>query len=454
MKQENTISRGPFSFLVVLLIAGIVLFEGIRLKRYLHNEIINHDVVSYYAYLPALFIYHDLSFSFTHDLPPGFRGRIWTFTSPNGRATLKMPLGEALLLLPFFLVAHLLALTGMGPADGYAPVYQFFILLAAVFYLATGLFFLRKVLLAFFSDGVTALTLLLLVLATNLFYYAAVEPGMSHVYGFSLFAVFFWFSWRGLQSPRRRYLLPAGLVAGLILVVRPSDVLVLLVPLLYGWGKEGRAFWRRWRDHRRTVLEMIVMMLLPVLLQVAYWKYSTGEWFFYSYGEEGFFFLHPHIVKGLFSYRKGWLLYTPLMALALAGFPWLFQKDKALARAILVYLVLTLYVVFSWWCWWYGGGFGARAMIESYALLALPLAALLERIFKSHLAVRLMGGILLSFFLYLNLFQTRQYRITLLHWDSTSKALYWRTFLKNQWPEDYDQLLDPPDYEKALKGER
>ncbi len=443
--------RHSTSYFVILIIVLVVLFQGIKQKRYMRNEIINHDVVSYYAYLPAAIIYHDLSFSFVSKLPKDFQGRIWTFTAPNGRQTLKMPLGVALLWLPFFLLAHLISLATGGAADGYGPVYQFFILLAAVFYLTAGLLYMRKVLHLWFSDRVTAITLGVVVLATNLLYYTSIEPGMSHVYSFSLFSGFLWYSLRWYENSRSG---PAALLAlfgGLILVVRPTNGLVFLVPILYGMLKYKYEWLLFLRNNWYRLLWMTGVLFVPVFLQLLYWKYSTGQWLFYSYGEERFFFNHPHILDGLFSYRKGWLVYTPVMFFSLVGFVWLYKKSAALFWSMLVYFLLNLYVVFSWWCWWYGGSFGARPLIETYALLALPLAAFIEKVMGSGLWKRITVYILFLFFIYLNLFQMRQYRITMLHWDSTSKALYWKVFLSNKWPDNYKQLLQPPDYEKALK---
>ncbi len=451
MLKYRYIKRISLTSGVIYLIILLVLFQGIRLKRYMRNEVINHDVVSYYAYLPAAVIYHDLSFSFVPELPPDFTGRIWTLTSPNGRQTLKMPLGVSLLLLPFFLIAHVIALVFGFPADGYSPVYQFFILVAAVFYLTGGLLYLRKTLRLWFSEIVISITLVLTVLATNLMYYTSVEPGMSHIYGFFLFSGFLWHTLRWFDTADCKQAVILGLFAGLILVVRPSDVVVFLVPVLYGIikyrNKWGRFLW----ENRNKLLMMTGMMLIPVLLQLFFWKYSTGRWIFYSYGEEHFYFNHPHILQGLFSYRKGWLVYTPVMFFALAGFIFLYKKSTQLFWPVLIYFLLNLYVVFSWWCWWYGGSYGARSLIETYALLALPLAAFVERVAGSKTFIHIPVYLVFLFFIYLNMFQMRQYRITLLHWDSTSKQLYWKVFLRNRWPDNYKKLLDPPDYKIALQ---
>ena len=57
-------------------------------------------------------------------------------------------------------------------------------------------------------------------------------------------------------------------------------------------------------------------------------------------------------------------------------------------------------------------------------------------------------------FVSFNLFQTFQYRKTLIHWDSMTKAAYWAVFLKTNFPENYGELIETPDYEEAKKGQR
>lgn len=76
-----------FTLILVVLVAAVM---GNNLKKWKDNKIIDNDVVSYYAYLPAKFIYRDLSFEFTKNLPLNFEGKIWTHKAYNGVQTLKM----------------------------------------------------------------------------------------------------------------------------------------------------------------------------------------------------------------------------------------------------------------------------------------------------------------------------------------------------------------------------
>ena len=92
-------------------------------------------------------------------------------------------------------------------------------------------------------------------------------------------------------------------------------------------------------------------------------------------------------------------------------------------------------------------------MIDIYGLMALPMAAFLDRVGRSKKwLIGLVAG-LIVILISLNQFQMTQYRTSLLHWDSMTKEAYWGIFGKKRWPEGYDQMIKTPDYEKALKGE-
>ena len=70
-----------------------------------NHRIIVQDVILYYQYLPAAFIHHDLSLSFTEKDPAFFQDKIWKINTSTGRAVSKMTMGLAVLYSPFFLTA-------------------------------------------------------------------------------------------------------------------------------------------------------------------------------------------------------------------------------------------------------------------------------------------------------------------------------------------------------------
>jgi hypothetical protein len=441
------------SKLIILLLLLVCAWYGRNLDAWGKNKIIQNDVVSYYAYLPAGIIFNDLTFSFMQDLPADFDGTIWLQTAPNGKPILRMTMGLAILWIPFFLLAHVTAHLAGVSALGYSWPYSLSIFIAALFYLFAGLYFLRKILLQYVSDVVAAITLAIVVLATNLMYYVISEPGMTHVYNFSLIIIFLYLSITWINKPSIKNSLFLGILAGLIILIRPVNGIILLFPALIEI-RSFKDFLNRIAAKWKMILVAAIAVLLVLLPQMLYWKAQTGHYIFNSYMDAGvFYFLDPDIINGLFSYRKGWLIYTPVMIFALAGLIWMKKEAPVLFFPMLLFVILNIYIIYSWWCWWYGGSFGSRPMIDSYGILAIPLAILIQKVFMNNIWMR--GSILIVIvgFLLLNQFQMTQYRTSLLHWDSMTKEAYWGIFGRITFPENYAQMIKVPDYEKALKGE-
>jgi hypothetical protein len=243
-------------------------------------------------------------------------------------------------------------------------------------------------------------------------------------------------------------------LAGLITLVRPSNILILLFFFLFGvFSKETLT--ERFKlvfSKFHWFVFMAVAFVIVWIPQFIYWWSITGHIFVNSYPDEQFFWSNPHFFGGLFSYRKGWLLYTPVMIFALAGIPFLFKKLKEFSWAIVVFMVLTTYVIVSWWCWWYGGSFGMRSFIDYYGLLAIPMALLFTVIwdYKRYSKIIVLGIVLFS--LVQNNFFLEKYKRSTLHYDSTTKASFWFKFWKLNPQEGYWELLEKPDYAKALEG--
>ena len=464
----NSASKITFFVLFTLMI-----WTTFNLKKWKHAEtkakIITWDVTSYYGYLPAVFIHNDLSLDFidTDEVDYGAKQQFWPDRFNNNLErelkgeikVIKTTMGMSFMYAPFFFMAHGFAYLSKYEANGFSQPYEFFLVVSCLFYLFIGLFFLRKLLLFTFSEWATSLTLTSILIGTNLFYYATEEPAMSHAYSFALIIGFIYHSILYLEKYQLKNVIYLGLLGGLIVLIRPVNLLIFLFPLLYGITK-GRDLVSRLElfiKKRKHILLIGALGFSVVFPQLLYWKLQTGSWVFNSYLGEGFFFGNSHVLEGLFSYRKGWLVYTPIMFFALIGTVLLFRKNKKFFFPVLVFLLINIYVVYSWWSWWYGGSFGSRPMIDSYGLLAIPMACFYSVIIKKKdLVIPIFTYGL--FFLYLNQFQGWQRRTNMIHWEGMTKEAYWNVFLKSRFlkKEEWAQqeiLLQAPDEEKAKKGE-
>ena len=132
----------------------------------------------------------------------------------------------------------------------------------------------------------------------------------------------------------------------------------------------------------------------------------------------------------LFSFRKGWLIYSPILILVLLGFGPLWRRHRGLAVPVLVYFLLNLWVVSAWDIWWYGGSIGCRALVPSYAVLALPWGAGVAWLLASgrRLAWPLAAGAAAVLCTDLNLFQEWQYTRSIIHPEEMNRAYYFAVF--------------------------
>ncbi|MBL0341442.1 MAG: hypothetical protein IPP71_11155 [Bacteroidetes bacterium] len=162
---------------------------------------------------------------------------------------------------------------------------------------------------------------------------------------------------------------------------------------MIGASKSGSpgALLRFIKSHIFKFLLILFAVLIVWVPQLYYWKIVTGKMIFNLPHEGSYFLGHPNFIDGLISWRKGWLIYTPVMTFAIAGIFFLRGELKFLRLPVAIFLFINLYVVFSWWNWWYGGSYGQRALVDSYALMAIPLAAIVkymtnkQNILKFHL---------------------------------------------------------------------
>ena len=453
----NLAKRTGIDGLALIIVLSGIIYTNLFYKFWnAKGRIIAHDVILYYEYLPAAFIYKDLSLSFTSENPEFFKDKIWKITTGNGKAVSKMTMGLAVLYSPFFLAGHAISSFTGYPADGYSVPYRVALVISSIIYAGLGFIFLIKLLRKYFGRSAIAITILVIGLGTNLYYYTTLEPTMSHSYNFFLFAVFIYLVdvWTEKQSWLSTIFL--GLTGGLIILVRPTNgIIFLILPLWkvdsYAALKERTGLFLTNFLKLGTLALLVVLVFLP---QLFYWKYNTGHYFFYSYRDEGFFFTDPAFFKGLFSYRKGWLLYTPLMTFSLLGIIILYLKKRKFFWPVLTFTIINLYIIWSWWCWWYGGGFGQRALIESYAVLSIPFAAFCEFIFDRKLLAKILFFTLVAGFISLNIFQTRQYYKGVIHWDAMSKYTYWDSFFRLKMAPNMYNHIDPPDYKAAKEGNR
>lgn len=452
------IKTNKISAISIVLLLGIYAYQLNKEKRWVEKQVIIWDTIYYYGYLPSTFIKHDykLRFMSTDSFDYFNNGRFWTSKLDNGNQVQKTTMGVAYFYFPFFMIAHLSAQINGYETDGFSIPYQKYIQLALWFYLILGFYFLRKFLLHYYTDWVVAITLITVGLGTNLYYYAYHEPSISHGFSFVTLCVLLYAMQRWLINPRYVSSIVIGICCGLICLIRPVN-LVFIIPVFFIGTSRYTDLLDRLKLFFTNYIQLFIIFCAAVIIifpQLAYWKSVTGSWLYYSYGNEHFYFNNPHIWNGLFSFRKGWLIYTPIMSFALIGIAMMYRQSKALFSILSISFILYLYVIFSWWCWWYGGSYSSRPMIDIYPLLCIPLALFYQNIWErmQPKAIKILVASLMVIFLSLNMFQSWQYRLTLVHYDSMTWEAYKSSFMKQHFPQDFKDKLREPDYKNAMLG--
>lgn len=437
------------SILIILLFAITCVWVTFNIGKWKDPpQYWEYDVGGYYSYLPAIFIYHDLGTMDAYGRMeekyfPTQKKYGYYHNPETGKWTNKYPIGVAMFELPFYLVAHFSSIQiPSATYDGYSSPFLLAMMFATIFYTCWGLWFLSRFLSKYFPSKAVIITLISIAFGTNLFIYNCNLPGLSHPFLFFLIAALLFNTDRWLSNPKLKYSFLIGLIIGMCLITRPTAALILVIPLFL--------FIRQMlvQMPKRSLLHLILTIagfFLITSIQMLYWHETSGHWIYYSYVEEGFDFLHPHIIDGLFSYRKGWFIYTPIALVGIFGF-WPLYKSQQLKKyclPYLIYFIVVIYVVFSWTAWYYGGGFGARALVESYAVLALPLCAFINKVYAQD--KKWMKGAfstVLVFFICLNLFQTFQFQKGIIPWDGTNKKYYWAIFGDIERSEEKGKLLE------------
>jgi hypothetical protein len=443
---------------VYTVLAVVVLLIFFTRHQWTRGKVMEEDIVQYYSFLPAVVIHHDITMSYAAG-NPFYGDKIWGTIWKDGFGPVqKYTMGMSWLYLPFFMAGHGSALALGYPPDGYSVPYKFWMLLGAIFYLLIGLHWLRKVLLLYFSETVTALVILILPLGTNLFYYSFGNGCMPHVYLLALVSLLMLLTIRFYAHATWKAGLLLAVVCSIITLIRPNHLLFWAVPGLYGitsW-ESLLARLRFWRIHWLKLAVWPMVLAVIVFPQLLYWRHMTDHWIYYSYRDEHFFWGDPKIGKVLFGFRNGWLIYSPIMILGVGGMVLLWKYVRAFAVVVPLIFLIATYVIASWWCWWYGGSFGNRVYIDFYPLLALGMGALFTWVLRWNWSrpKRIVGLALIGFFFLLNGFQTLQHLRGIIHYDSMTAKAYLRSFGRLHMPPDYETLLDAPNYNAAKLGDR
>lgn len=365
-----------------------------RPKFTYHSEIWG-DKAGYHVFLPALFDYNFDPARFPDDVDQR-TGNGFMLDSLPGKVVTKYTCGVAILRAPFYLIGALFREADDPGGPGFTLADHAMIDVAAAFYCTCGLVLLFLTLRRRYAQRMVMWSLLAILTGTNLLFYAIGDSGMSHVYSFFLFAAWIYLIDKVLRVPLKAgFALLLGATAGMITLVRPTDIIFLPLPLFCLGGIDVITPARS--GGILTVPNIIFMFVggtIAWLPQMAYWTYAYGSPLTWSYGEEGFpFLLDPHLVPFWFAPYNGLFLYSPLLLATLLMSPVL-VRSRGIWMATWFVLLSVSYICASWSAWTFGCSFGSRNFVEYAALFAFPICEMLGTTHRAKMIVR--GLVLVS----------------------------------------------------------
>ena len=329
----------------------------------------------------------------------------------------KYTVGLGMVLLPFFVLGHLVALilhqfNSAIPINGMSWPYELFYCLGSVSLGITGLALSYRFARHYFSHISCLLAVGGIWFASPLSYYLFLEVSMSHAVSAFLIALFLYGIFTKPWLTNGHWQIILGLAIAFAAWVRPQDVLFFLAPILVSairfetqllsnqqpglttisaihWGKISQTIFinvtkRKFWQPLLVMLTVTVLMQIPQLL-IYLWQYGGIERI--PYLEEGqatghggsFNWLQPSLWQVLFSGHRGLFIWHPITLLAMVGLVLGWRLLPRLKTILLVTFLAQVYFISAWWSWWQGASVGGRMFSNCTFLFVFGIASFWQK---------------------------------------------------------------------------
>jgi len=373
------------------------------------------DEVQYFSYLRSLWFDHDVSFEneyqyfYDHQIArsPDFHTTFLELETAAHRRINYGTIGSAILWAPFYAVgdgaARVMRAAGRNVAvDGYSPPYLAAVAYGSAFYgfaaIVLAVVAARRIIGTYaLSSGFAAW------LGTPLLFYMYIAPPFAHACSAFAVALFVTVWLQVRQTWRVSGVMALGAAAALMAMVREQDVFFALGPavdfsiaLIKGQGRAPAGGPReQWRTRDRVVAALAgcLAFALAYLPQLIAYQALNGRPRPSPLVTRKMHWHSPHALQVMADTDHGFLFWTPLAILAIAGLILMTTADRpspsmpdaplrADARRIgacmLLMIALQVYVSGAVASWTVAGAFGQRRFIGITIFLVVGLAALRE----------------------------------------------------------------------------
>ena len=306
----------------VMIAMALAYLLGVTFVSGLSQPLVQGDARAYFAYLPSLVLDGDLDLTNQFDVLRPEGDTVYPFGEGiNDYAANPFPVGPALLLLPGYLLGYwfntLAAAAGFDTGNpGYGLGAVWGAVLCGIALAGAGAELSRRCTAQLVGPAFALPATLLIWVGTPALYYTMVSPLYSHAAAWFAVALMFWLAWLAVRNPSEwtRWL-AAGAGAGFLVGIRLQDAPLALVSvaLLLLSARQNHSL-------KRSGSAWLAGAVLGYLPQGLTWLTLHGEWIpRQNLGSPGTFSF-SRLWAVLFSFgHEGWLTWTPLAALAVAG---------------------------------------------------------------------------------------------------------------------------------------
>lgn len=337
------------------------------------------DLAFYYSFCSSIAC--DMDFCFANDFENFSFAFHETYLTNMGVPANDWPMGTGVVWLPFFALARFIGLlcsvTGLATAShGFEWLDMWIVTLGATLLYGGGTLWLSYKFCI--TEGISRNAALwsswLITLGSSYSYHLFVNSADSHPPS-AFFIILFLYLWRQYgQKARLGNTIIIGFSIGVAGLIRPHNLLFLIVPLLDRMIINSKS-----RNYSLFIKQYVVIVFSAFMTffpQMIVWKTLYGSWLAIPRSGD-VLWTQPELYNTLFSDFHGMISWSPLFAFGLIG---LCLKKKNIP--LLIPILMQIYIYSCNLAWWCGGSFGNRRMVCCTPLFILGLAIVFEKIPK------------------------------------------------------------------------
>jgi len=351
---------------------------------------IRSDAVGYYSWIPTVFNeFPNLCFKSFADSSTFIQtlseSSFHQYVANSQCSIPPYTVGLSLMWLPMWIAVHVPQIIGFNEgADAISHLSNldgFAIALSGAIFGIVGCIYLFKSLFLLIPSRAFYITFVSFF-GTAAYHHSTFDSELSHSASFMLVAILMFISIRDINSVQR-YLISATVILALIVLIRPTNILisVLILPALI----QKTEITSLQKLVRPIALWFVVIALATgtfIVIQGTLWYLATGQVLINAYAVPsalgGFAISSLRSLPEVLYGQSGLLMFSPVLAFALIGLTKSLPGITKLTMTSIRVSILGLFIVITLWpaSATRMGGWGSRMFIDFLPLFAIGLASL------------------------------------------------------------------------------